>query len=113
MASSRIQRWALTLGAYQYALCYKPGKSNLNADALSHLPSSYKLNVSPEPPEMVLSLTQLEKLESPSDPILSQVVQFVLKGWPTKFHINLILNLILTERLNSVLIKVAYCGGHK
>ena len=111
MVSSRIQRWALTLGAYQYTLCYKPGKFNLNADALSHLPSSYKPNVIPEPPEMVLSLTRLEKLESPlnaqmisqetrHDPILSQVVQFVLKGWPTKFHINLILNLILTERLN-------------
>ena len=95
MASSRIQRWALTLGAYQYTLCYKPGKSNLNADALSRLPSSYKPNVIPEPPEIVLSLTQLEKLESPlnapmisqetrHDPILSQVVQFVLKGWPTK-----------------------------
>lgn len=25
LASARIQRWALTLGAYDYALVYKPG----------------------------------------------------------------------------------------
>ena len=38
MASSRIQRWALTLGAYQYSIRYKAGKKLGNADALSRLP---------------------------------------------------------------------------
>ena len=38
MASSRIQRWALTLAAYQYSILYKAGKSLNNADALSRLP---------------------------------------------------------------------------
>ena len=35
MASSRIQRWALTLSAYQYTLCYKAGSTLANADSLS------------------------------------------------------------------------------
>lgn len=38
MASSCVQRWALTLSAYDYSIRYKPGKSLGNADALSRLP---------------------------------------------------------------------------
>ena len=38
MASARIQRWAVTLAAYQYNIRYKPGKTLNNADALSRLP---------------------------------------------------------------------------
>ena len=38
MASGRIQRWALTLGAYDYRIRYRQGKSNANADALNRLP---------------------------------------------------------------------------
>jgi len=38
MASARIQRWALTLAAYDYTIRYRTGKSNGNADALSRLP---------------------------------------------------------------------------
>ena len=38
MAAARIQRWALTLAAYNYTIKYKPGKEHCNADALSRLP---------------------------------------------------------------------------
>ena len=38
MASGRIQRWALTLGAYSYNIQYRKGEENSNADALSRLP---------------------------------------------------------------------------
>ena len=38
LASSRIQRWALTLSAYRYSIRYKAGKSLGIADALSRLP---------------------------------------------------------------------------
>ena len=44
MASSRIQRWALKLSAYQYSICYKSGKTLQNADALSRLPMSVTCN---------------------------------------------------------------------
>ena len=40
MASARIQRWALILGAYNYQICHKPGRLLSNADALSRLPLS-------------------------------------------------------------------------
>ena len=38
LASSRIQRWALTLNAYHYSIRYKSGRLIGNADALSRLP---------------------------------------------------------------------------
>ena len=38
MASSKMQRWALTLLAYEYELIYRPGNQNGNADSLSRLP---------------------------------------------------------------------------
>ena len=38
MASSRLQRWCLTMNTYDCQLCYRAGKSNGNADALSRLP---------------------------------------------------------------------------
>ena len=37
-ALSRIQRWALTLSAYQYTIRHKSGTTLSNADALSRLP---------------------------------------------------------------------------
>ena len=38
MASARLQRWSLLLGAYQYCIQYKAGSEHANADALSQLP---------------------------------------------------------------------------
>ncbi|KAL7852512.1 hypothetical protein SRHO_G00182970 [Serrasalmus rhombeus] len=38
MASPRIQRWAVTLRAYECTIVYKAGKDHSNADALSRLP---------------------------------------------------------------------------
>lgn len=38
MASARVQRWALILGAYSYSIAYKPGTAIPHADALSRLP---------------------------------------------------------------------------
>ena len=37
MAFARIQRWAITLSAYNYIIEYKPGQCISNADALSRL----------------------------------------------------------------------------
>ena len=38
MASSRLQRWSLTMSTEDYELIYRADKSNGNADALSRLP---------------------------------------------------------------------------
>ena len=42
MTSSRIQCWALTLGAYKYAIQHKPGSKMAQADGLSCLPLPHK-----------------------------------------------------------------------
>ena len=38
MASSRIQRWAIIVSAYNYELIFKSGHKHKNADSMSYLP---------------------------------------------------------------------------
>ncbi|KAK3725271.1 hypothetical protein QZH41_010111, partial [Actinostola sp. cb2023] len=53
MASGRVQRWALTLSAYEYDLVYRPGRENGNADALSRLPLPVESKSTPVPGEII------------------------------------------------------------
>ncbi|CAC5421832.1 unnamed protein product [Mytilus coruscus] len=88
MAAARLQRWALTLSAYEYSIVYKEGKNNANADGLSRLPLNCKTE--PEVPgEMILltehmDLTPLTSRQIKSwtrkDPILSRVMNYGLQG---------------------------------
>ena len=55
MASLRVQRWALTLAAYDYHIVYKPDMANANADALSHLPCALIGPDAPFPGEVILN----------------------------------------------------------
>ena len=41
LASGHIQRWALTLGAYDYSIRYKPGLDHANADVFSRYSADY------------------------------------------------------------------------
>ena len=94
LASGRIQRWALTLGGYNYAIQYREGKNMANADALSRLP----LKTPPGQeglrlPELVhlvefldstpLSCTQV-RVWTDHDPTLSRVRKWVQEGWPSQ-----------------------------
>ena len=90
MASARIQRWALTLSAYNYSIAYKPGSNHSNADLLSRLPLSESVSNVPLPGETVLLMQTLQgspvtaaqiKAWTDKDPILSRVRNLVLKGW--------------------------------
>ncbi|KAL9978544.1 hypothetical protein ACROYT_G016071 [Oculina patagonica] len=92
MASSRMQRWALTLLAYEYELIYRPGEENGNADALSHLPLPVAPETTPIPGDIIHLLETINtspvdatkvKLWTARDPVLSQVLQFVLP-WQSK-----------------------------
>ena len=94
-ASSRIQRWALTLAMYDYHLIHKKGSEHANADAFSRLPLPVTLDTTPQPPEVILLMEQMRNSPVNTDHIrtwtrrdttLSQVVQFVRYGWPT--HLN-------------------------
>ena len=91
MASGRIQRWALTLGGYDYSIQYREGKNMANADALSRLPLKTQHSEVPRPPELVnlveyldstpLSCTQI-RAWTDQDPIHSKVRKWVQEGWP-------------------------------
>ena len=54
MAASRIQRWALTLAAYEYTIVYKEGSLNGNADGLSRLPLKTNIEKTPTPGDTIL-----------------------------------------------------------
>ena len=70
LASARIQRWALTLGAYDYSIQYKPGPDHANADVFSRLPLPNCTQSPPLPGETTLALNMLEfsPCDSNSDP---------------------------------------------
>ena len=91
LASSRIQRWAMTLSAYTYSIIYKAGDKLANADGLSRLPLPDAPSIVPVPPDTVLLLESMQlspvtvrhiKQWTTRDPIMSRVLRYVLQGWP-------------------------------
>ena len=84
MASTRIQRWALLLAAYDYELAYREGSKHGNADGLSRLPLSDTVVEVPVPGETILLMDRLEALPVCADDIaywtaLDPVLQQFLK----------------------------------
>ena len=93
MASGRVQRWALTLAAYEYSIVHKAGTAHANADALSRLPLPETLSRTPEPGDNVFVMQVLEstpvdsekiKTETRRDPVLAKVCKIVQLGWPER-----------------------------
>ena len=91
MASGRTQRWALTLSSYEHELKYRKGKDQGNCDALNRLPLPDYFDIVLLPGDVLLLSAQLSnspvtaheiKLMTTKDPILSNVLRFVLSGWP-------------------------------
>jgi len=91
MASSRIQRWALTLSAYDYTITHKPGKCITNADALSRLPLPEAPKDTPVPGDVVCVLERQDRTTvtakdirrwTERDPTLSMVRRNIQCGWP-------------------------------
>ena len=58
MALARIQEWALTLGAHEYTICYKPEKHQANTDSLSHLPLPESPREVPTPGEIFFMMEE-------------------------------------------------------
>lgn len=83
--------WSVIPGAYDYELCYRPGKLMENADALSCLPLPAPVTITPPPlPHEVLLLEIVPNTPmhaariaapTPRDPVLSRVPHWVLHGW--------------------------------
>ena len=91
-ASARIRRWSLLLSAYEYTISFRKTQSHQNADALSRLPLPHLQTESKTPPELVLLMNHLD--ESPvtaqhirawtrRDTVLSKVLHYVQRGWPS------------------------------
>lgn len=90
LASARIQRWSLTLAAYNYKIQFKPGSQHSNADMLSRLPLPDSPAQIPIPGETILLLDMLNSLPvtaenikqwTSRDPVLSRVRDMLLQGW--------------------------------
>ena len=91
MASARIQRWSLLLGAYSYDIHYRQGKDHGNADSLSRLPLPDYPKQVPVPGDVIFTLTELHKSLitakdisnwTAKDPVLSSVLCYITNGWP-------------------------------
>lgn len=88
-ASSRVQRWAITLAAYDYHLEYTPGNKNC-ADALSRLPVTEHVELFiPEEVDNLFSVLDHCPLDSntianetKNDVCLKLVYKYCLDGWP-------------------------------
>ena len=90
MASSRIQRWALTLSAYQYTMAYKPGAQHANADGLSRLPLPEVPHQVPPTGDTILLMESLQTMPitpaqiarwTDRDPLLAKVRNNIQYGW--------------------------------
>ena len=87
LAASRLQRWALLLSAHSYDIKYRKADSHCNADGLSRLPLPvtkpethtadvfYFSQVADAP----VSAAQVKRATR-SDPVMSAVLEIVLKG---------------------------------
>ena len=83
-----MQRWAVTLQAYNYQVEYHSSAEHANADALSRLPS----DISPMKEEAeIFFFSDLDELPLDSkdisrhtrrDPVLARVLEYTLIGWP-------------------------------
>ena len=78
LAAARLQRWSLVMTAYNYEIQFHSTDHHANADMLSRLESNNQMSV--------FNIQQLETLPvtpSESDPVLSKVLNYSKKGWPT------------------------------
>ena len=87
------RNWLSHLKLNNYKLVYKPGAKKGNADALSRLPLKDSVNHTPKPADYVFVMNHMESTPvtpdyirewTSRDPVLSQVREFVLKGWPSQ-----------------------------
>ena len=90
-ASTRIQRWALTLAVYEYALVSRRTDAHPNSDALSRLPLAETMRETPVPAELILTLEQVQDMPvtdqqirtwTVQDPLLNRMVHHIQQGRP-------------------------------
>ena len=94
LAAARLQRWAIILSAYRYEIEFRPTNAHSNADGLSRLPLKEESmeGMSSEP--SLFNISQIRSLPvtssqlrraSTTDRILSKVISYTKRGWPSRF----------------------------
>lgn len=89
LAASRLQRWALLLSGHSYDIKYCKSDSHGNADGLSRLPlpvtkpesDSVDIFYFKEVEKAPVSAVQVQR-ETRNDPLLSSVMDMIVKGLP-------------------------------
>ena len=80
----------IDFASFGYELLYRPGNENGNADGLSRLPVLDVPGSTPVPGNIVHLLETINTSQEDATiiklwfPVLSQVLQFVLQGWPSE-----------------------------
>ena len=116
MAATQMQRWALTLSAYQYTIKHINGTANNSADCMSRLPlsgqapdSAEKICVVVQMDDMPVIATQIAK-ESKRDKELSIVLKSIQHGhWPSDTAVTVAPFVSTTQ--NSLSWMVAFYGA--
>ncbi len=90
LAAKRLQRWAMFLTAHDYEVELRPTNKHGNADCLSRLPLHTNCTTSAKPTVNTLQIGSMPvtaehlKRATQSDPVLSKVLNYTLKGWPVQ-----------------------------
>ena len=91
MAAARMQRWPILLSAYDYTLKYCSGPENSNADFFSCFPSNEKTTTSTIKNKIFMTGLSYSPITSKGvadfskkDPVIANVIDYVLSGWPNK-----------------------------
>ena len=93
LAAARLQHWALLLVGYNYRIVFRPTHAHANADSLSHLPLSLSEKDARVPDLKLFNILQIETLPVTAaqlktatniDPVLSRVLRYTKKGWPSE-----------------------------
>ena len=91
MAAARMQRWTIFLSAYNYNIEFKGTKRHANANSLSRLPMEEEADSGSEVAATMFKVSFIDSLPitasdiavaTTKDPIIAQVYQYVLEGWP-------------------------------
>lgn len=99
MAAARLQRWAVQLLAYNYDIRFRSTLQHANADGLSRLPLQQACTVGHYEDPSIFNLSQIDCLPvtaknvrfyTSRDRELSQVLQFVMRGWPQDVDASLL-----------------------
>ena len=91
LAAARLQRWAITLPAYNYDIEFRPTAKHANADSLSRLPLDNISTAEIDDSACLFNIQQIGtlpvdpkqlRLETAHDPVLSRVLRYTKEGWP-------------------------------